>query len=330
LPGAEPRLQRRYKKLVVSHLRPADRLAAGLHDAACPPDGADGAGAAAGAGQFAATQAAWRFYGNGSVALPQLAAPLVGCGVAGARSACDRHVLVVLDWSPLHYGSHRGKRDRVVLAHRHDLGYDLLTALAVSDRGGSPLAPLCLELRAADGVHTTRAERPLPARSRLDRLGPVMAHAAGLLCGTGLCGTGKAPVFVIDREADSVAHYRRWDRRGHRFLVRADGDRKVVHEGRQRRLSRVAALLRCCADAGPSPAGPSPRRGRCSSRAGRRGSSWPRRRWCCTARRAPAASTGAPAGRGTTTSAAGRCPCGWWSARCGTRGPGRCWRRGCC
>lgn len=227
LPGAEPRLQRRYKRLVVSQLRPADRLAAGLHDPGT------------GAGPFAAVQAAWRFYANGSVTLPQLAGPLLDCARAAAGACCDRHVLVVLDWSPLHYGSHGSKADRVVLAHRRDLGYDLLTALAVSDRDGSPLAPLCLELRAADGVHTTRAERPLPARSRLDRLGPVMAHAAGLLA-----GTGKAPVFVIDREADSVAHYRRWDRAGRRFVVRADGDRKVLHEGAERRLSRVPALLR--------------------------------------------------------------------------------------
>ena len=233
LPGAEPRLQRRYKRLVVSHLRPADRLAAGLHD----PGAAAGPGG--GASSFAATQAAWRFYGNGSVTLPQLAGPLVECGRAAVAACCDRHALVVLDWSPLHYGSHGSKRDRVVLAHRRDLGYDLLTALAVGDRGGCPLAPLCLELRAAGGLHTTRSDRPLPARSRLDRLGPVMGHAAGLLG-----GTGKVPVFVIDREADSVAHYRRWRRHGHRFVVRADGDRKVLHEGEERRLSRVLALLR--------------------------------------------------------------------------------------
>ena len=227
LPGAEPRLQRRYKKLVVSHLRPADRLAAGLHD----PD--------PGAGPFAAAQAAWRFYANGSVGLARLAAPLVECARAGAGSCCDGRVLVVLDWCPLHYGSHASKADRVALAHSKDLGYDLLTALAVSDRDGSPLAPLCLELRAADGVHTTRADRPLPPPSRLDRLGPVMGHAAGLLS-----GPGREPVFLIDREADSVGHYRRWHRRGHRFVVRAGAGRKVLHEGRERKLSEVLSLLR--------------------------------------------------------------------------------------
>ena len=33
-------------------------------------------------------------------------------------------------------------------------------------------------------------------------------------------------VHVIDREADSVGHYRAWDDEGHLFLVRAD-DRLV-------------------------------------------------------------------------------------------------------
>ena len=229
LPGAEPRLQRRYKKLVVSHLRPADRLAAGLHD---PGAGVD-------AGPMAATQAAWRFYANDSVGLAQLAAPLVGCARAAVPGACDRHVLVALDWCPLHYGSHGSKRDRVGLARRNDLGYDLLTALALGDRDGSPIAPLCLELRAADGVHSTRAARPLPPPSRLDRLGPVMAHACGLLS-----GLGRTPVFVVDREADSVGHYRRWGRAGRRFVVRADAQRKVLHEGHERKLSQVPALLR--------------------------------------------------------------------------------------
>jgi hypothetical protein len=215
----------------VSQLRPADRLAAGLHDPA--------AGAPAGAEPFAATQAAWRFYSNPSLTLPRLAAPLVECARAAAAASCDGHVLVPLDWSPLHYGSHRSKADRVALAHRKDLGYDLLTALGVSDRDGSPLAPLCLELRAADGIHSTRAERPLPPPSRLDRLTPVMTHAAGLLS-----GLGRTPVFLIDREADSVGHYRRWHRAGRRFVVRADAGRKVRHEGRERKLSEVLALLR--------------------------------------------------------------------------------------
>jgi hypothetical protein len=213
--------------MVVGHLSPSQRVAAGL---SVPPDLRQ---------SFAAAQAAWRFYANPSVTLPQLAAPLAESARAEVPAACDARVLVALDWCPLHYGSHPSKADRVALAHRKDLGYELLTALAVSDRDGAPIAPLCLELRAADGVHSTRAGRPLPEPSSLDAVGPVMRHVAGLLG-----GVGKPAVFVIDREADSVGHYRAWARAGRRFVVRADDQRNVLHDGRGAKLGAVADGLR--------------------------------------------------------------------------------------
>lgn len=211
----------------MGHLSPSHRVAAGL---SVPP----------GLGQpFAAAQAAWRFFANPSVTLPQLAAPLAELARAAVPDACDTHVLVALDWCLLHYGSHQSKADRVALAHGKDLGYELLTALAVGDRDGSPIAPLCLELRAADGVHSTRSHAPRPAASCLDGLGPVMTHAAGLVS-----GLGRTPVFLIDREADSVGHYRAWARAGRRFVVRADDNRNVLHEGRELKLGEVADGLR--------------------------------------------------------------------------------------
>jgi hypothetical protein len=214
----------------VGHLSPSHRVAAGM---SVPPDLNQ---------PFAAAQAAWRFYANPSLTLPQLAAPLVELARAAVPQACDSRVLVVLDWCPLHYGAHGSKADRVALAHSKDLGYDLLTALAVSDREGAPLAPLCLELRASGGVYSTRYDRPRPAPSRLDRLGPVMTHACGLLAG--IAGAVSAPVFMIDREADSVGHYRAWAHAGRRFVVRADGGRKVLHDGREQKPGEVAGALR--------------------------------------------------------------------------------------
>ena len=248
LPGAEPRLRRRYHRLVVSHLPPADRVAAGPR---VPP----GLGTS-----FAATQAAWRFYANPGVSLPQLAKPLLDCAAGAVAGSCDAHVLVALDWSPLHYNGHGSKGDRVALSNRNDLGYELLTALALGDRDGSPLAPLCLELRAADGVHSTRGERVLPARSPLDALGPVMRHAAALPALAGTPGTLESakppvlPVFLVDRQGDSVGHYRRWDKAGRLFVVRADDAPRAVHEGAHRPLGEVADRLKregALADAGP-------------------------------------------------------------------------------
>lgn len=185
---------------------------------------------------FAAVQAAWRFYANPSIHLPQLASPVIDCARAGVVDACADRVLVALDWSPLHLGGHDSKEDRVELAHSRDLGYEMLTGLAVGDRDGSPIAPVYLELRAKDGVHSTRADRPLKPVSSLDGLGPIMAHVKDL-------DLGKPLVFIIDREADSVSHYRAWDAAGRRFLVRANDPRYVLHAGREQQLGAVANAL---------------------------------------------------------------------------------------
>jgi hypothetical protein len=62
-----------------------------------------------------------------------------------------------------------------------------------------------------------------------------MRHVRGL-------GLGAAVVHVIDREADSVDHWRRWAADGHSALVRAD-DRKVLRHGRETSLAAVADAL---------------------------------------------------------------------------------------
>jgi len=186
---------------------------------------------------MAAAQAAWRFYSNPRVHLPELAAPLLACAGTDVPRACQDWMLVALDWCWLHFGGHASKLDRVALHHSNDLGYELLDALAISDRDGSPLAPLCFELRAKDGTHTTRADQPVRTASVLDAVTPVLDHIAGQ-------GLGRPPVFIIDREADSVAHFRAWDARGHRFIVRANDARLVLHDGKQKRLAEVAGSLR--------------------------------------------------------------------------------------
>lgn len=222
---AEVRLQRRYQGLLVSHLSHSHRVAAGIH---LPPSLEH---------SFAATQGAWRFYANPRITLEQLATPLLQCAGGDVPQLCDRWMLVAMDWCNLHLNNHDCKADRVKLAHSKDLGYELLTALAISDETGQPIAPLCLEMRAADGVHSTRVSKAFDAPSVLDGLEPVMRHVHGLKL-------SKTPVFVIDREADSVGHHRRWDAAGLLFLTRADDDRLVLHDCHQCRLSEVADELK--------------------------------------------------------------------------------------
>lgn len=215
----------------MAHLTPAQRLAAGLHP---PPSIAK---------PFAAVQAAWRFYANPRLKLPQLVQPLLACAREAIvhDRACERYALVVLDWCPLHFNGQDARDDRVTLAHRQDWGYDSLSALLLSDRDGAPIAPLGLELRAADGVHSTRTTEVLKPRSRLDGLTPLIDQAAQFLAST---STATRPVFIIDAEADSVGHYRQWHADGHLLLVRADGQRKVLQEGKERSLKEVVRQMK--------------------------------------------------------------------------------------
>ncbi len=165
--------------------------------------------------------------------MPVLAAPLIEAARAAVQQTCADYVLLALDWSLLHYNNHRSKLDRVALAHREDLGYKLLTALAISDTGGQPLAPVCLELEAADGVHTTRNATRQAAQSALDGLSPVLAYVGGL-------ELGRPVVAIIDREADSVQHLRDWSAASQLFVVRANDAPRVTYEGRVQPLRDVA------------------------------------------------------------------------------------------
>ena len=200
-------------------------LAAGIH---AVPDASD---------SFATTLAAHRFLNNERVTLPALAEPLIESVRQEAPRVCERFLLVAHDWSQRMYPEHRSKQDRARLSSRGEPdGYELQTALAISDRDGSPLAPLVMSLRGADGVHCSRDCRPRPALSPLDELGPTMRYIE----------ERRFPlpaVHMIDAEADSVAHFREWSGHSNRwYLVRAD-DRLVEHEGVEQKCSALRRAL---------------------------------------------------------------------------------------
>lgn len=224
LPALEPRLQRRYQRLVQEHSGHAHSLAAGLR---CLP----GESAA-----FASTQAAWRFYGNPDVTMPKLAEPLLEHARLTVPQECRRFLLVAHDWSHLNFPTHERKADRLVKSGEGDVGYLLSTALLIGDQQGKPLSLMAMDLEAADGVHSSRHETLQPRQSNLDGLAAVMQFVADQ-------GLGRPAVHIIDREADSVGHYRDWHQAGHLFLVRADDERVVRHEGEERSLRDIAERL---------------------------------------------------------------------------------------
>jgi len=224
-PKVEPRLQKRYKKLVRKHVAISQSVATGAHKAAKLKD------------SFAAAVGASRFYNNPRVSLPQLAEPLIKSAQLAVKVECRDYALVVHDWSDLKYSTHESKSDRAMLSKETELGYELQTSLVVSDCDGAPLAPVYLGLRADDGVHSTRREDVLPVRAGLDELGRTINHIESL-------GLPKELVHIVDREGDSVLHMRRWQRQGHLFVLRADEIRRVEHEGESRLLEEVVESLR--------------------------------------------------------------------------------------
>ena len=124
LPALELRLQRRYHKLVVSHMRAASPLVAGL--ASLPDEGRS----------FAATQGAWRFNNNEHVTLSALVEPLRVCGQQRLATTQTPFALLVHDWSKLALADNP---DAGPLTHAADVGYELTPCAPGQPRGpGTP------------------------------------------------------------------------------------------------------------------------------------------------------------------------------------------------
>jgi hypothetical protein len=100
---------------------------------------------------------------------------------------------------------------------------------------GAPIAPALVSLTTADGVLSTRDDAPAVEACHIDQIRGAMRSVRDL-------GFDATVVHVIDREADSVSHWRQWSADGHLALVRAD-DRKVLREGQETSLRVVAERL---------------------------------------------------------------------------------------
>lgn len=178
-------------------------------------------------------QLLWRFCDNPRVEYPALIEPLIRRVRDEAPHA--RVLLAVHDWTTLAFRSHPSKADRRQLTHASDIGYDLATVLMLRGTDGAPLAPVSIQLATGNAVLSTDPD-PAPDIPHIDQVRGRMDFVAGLELA--------APVVhVIDREADSVGHWRDWAAAGHRAVVRAD-DRVVEYAGREQKLSAIADDLR--------------------------------------------------------------------------------------
>jgi hypothetical protein len=198
--------------MVQQHVRGAQALAAGI---AALPDTRSSA---------AYTQAAWRFLNNDRVRLSELAKPLVSAVPQLLEAHCERYGLVMHDWSRLNFSRHTSKTDRLKMTHKSDVGYELQSSVLVSDASGKPLVPVVHNLVNDTQVHTTMHARPRAHQNHLDELSERMGWLQAR-------GWDKPLVHIVDREGDSVAHWRQWSAQGSQFLVRAKDDPQVCFKG---------------------------------------------------------------------------------------------------
>jgi hypothetical protein len=179
--------------------------------------------------------AAWRFYNNPRIEMVELIEPLREYARRQLAQTDAPVVMLVHDWCKLSYPGHASKRDQAQLAQANNHGYELTTVLAVNGTDGAPLAPVEVHMKTADGVLSTRDPAP-PNEQHLEQVRPTMDASRGW-------NLGSLALHVIDREADSVGHFRTWHAGGHFFLVRGHDHRIVTWEGRQISRRKVGEEL---------------------------------------------------------------------------------------
>lgn len=168
------------------HFKHAPKTAAGP---ALPPDTAS---------TFAATQAVWRFLDKDRVSLSKLVEPLIHFAREQIHSP---YTLAVIDWSKIDYFHHESKKDRIQRTHQYDIGYDLAVHLLVDTNSGRAIAPIGMLMKTSNGFLST-SERSIDNDTpHHNQVLPMMDEAESLGLPTRL-------VHVIDREADSVYHWR--------------------------------------------------------------------------------------------------------------------------
>ena len=105
----------------------------------------------------------------------------------------------------------------------------------VNAQNGSPIAPIEMHLKTANGFLSTAETVPPSDDHHLGQVLPMMQNIAAMNLPTIL-------VHVIDREGDSVFHMRQWSAAGFLFLVRGK-KRKVCWRGKLVKYSTIAARL---------------------------------------------------------------------------------------
>ena len=217
----EPRLEKRYEKLVRSHMQIGHELASGVKNT-LSKDAA-----------FNQTQAAWRFFNNENCTLKELSKPLLKAAHELSDQECDNYLLVPHDWSYLSYGSHTRKQDTYNTIKK-SIGYDLQSSLMISDRHGGPLALVAMNLKTKTESLSSYSDKKQKQLTHLEELSEQIDWLE-------LQGFNKPLVHIVDREADSVAFLRALENKN--WVIRVNGS-NYAHDGElKRKISEIAKEL---------------------------------------------------------------------------------------
>ena len=164
---------------------------------------------------FSQVQASWRFLNNDKVTIDGLFEPIKASVKEEVEKHCDSYVLAMSDWSHLDYKKHTSKKElesRKKKDNGKQLGYDLQTTIAVSDKSGEPIAPLVHNLKTSKKVYSTYDENIDIKKTHLEELSSRVNSIKKELA------TDKKIVHIVDRESDSVAFMRELDKNEALFL----------------------------------------------------------------------------------------------------------------
>jgi len=166
---------------------------------------------------WAETQAAWRFYNNPSVTITSLNDPIIEEVVKDINKRDGEFLLVPYDWSHLDYKRHSKKQELVSKNKRNNskqIGYDFQSSIAMDEKG-NPLGALAQNLKSESKIYSTYN----------DNIDMNLTHLEELIERTRWVRDNlnieKKIVDIIDREGDSIALMREYEKNDWFYLIRA-------------------------------------------------------------------------------------------------------------
>lgn len=165
----------------------------------------------------------YRFLHNDSVSIETLSDPVIKHFESAASEFCSRVILVAHDWSRIHL-EHANKLDKCTMTHVRDVGYELQSSLAISDKNGIPIAPIAQNI-ITDKISYSSYKKDFTRKNHLDELLERIDYIEGL-------SHDKPLMHIIDREGDSAFHLRAIDSKNRLFLVRVNKQNSLLYNGK--------------------------------------------------------------------------------------------------